>query len=437
MGRTKRIRCKKKITNSGSDNDLFVFMKLNSWNKKCLKIGYFDESGRGLYSKNGLKEGESIIELPYDLLISLTSLANDFEFCDVFREVTDLLRNEVSFQAILAFYILYQKHLGERSKWLPYLNSIPDYFTHPFFCSKEELYNLPGYILEKCVSQNEVVQGSFLKIKSVFNQKSCNCCSLTYFDEIFNLHNFKWAFFAVNSRSVFVDPKIVRTTLKSDLFLNFLNDEPNMALAPFLDLLNHSNTADITQNIYKDSENQLIYQIVTNKEFKKKKEIFIKYGEHSNTKLLLEYGFFIPNRNSDFFEVNLQDIESTIKSDSSLRNIKFPKNIFKFIKDHNLDKQMFFNQSDCCSHNLLIVLTLVFIKSGQSFNEIAFGKIIELNENLIKFILKLLNFKISEFNCFLNNLNKLSDLSESGKVFTNYLKECINFLNKINEIYKV
>lgn len=438
MGRTKRVRCKKKITISGSDNELLDFMKLNSWkNNNCLKIGNFDKSGRGLYSKNGLKEGESIIELPYHLLISLTSLENDLEFCEVFREFCDLLKYQISSQTILAFYILYQKHIGVRSKWLPYLNSIPEYFTNPFFCSKDELYNLPGSILEKCVSQNEIVKSNFLKIKSVFNDKICICCSLPYFDEIFNLDNFKWAFFAVNSRSVFIDTKILKTTLKSDLFLSVLNDEPNMALAPFLDLLNHSNNADITQNIYKNSENQLIYQIITNKKFKKKKEIFIKYGEHSNTKLLLEYGFFIPNRNSDFFEIHLLDIENTIKSDSTLRNLKYPKNIFKYINDHNLDKQMFFNQSDFCSHNLLIVLTLIFIKSGQSFNEIAFGKIIELNENLIKLIHKLLNFKITELNCFLINLNKLSELSESGKVFINYLKECINLLNKINEMNRV
>ena len=93
---------------------------------------------------------------------------------------------------------------------------------------------------------------------------------------------FVWAWYAVNTRCITLntDSNNPSWALKS----------PKIALAPFLDCLNHSETCQI--HAYLDDSG---YIIRTRTDFDKNIQVFINYGPHDNNFLLSEYGFCIPN----------------------------------------------------------------------------------------------------------------------------------------------
>ncbi|MGH0133904.1 UNVERIFIED_CONTAM: hypothetical protein FKN15_067390 [Acipenser sinensis] len=69
----------------------------------------------------------------------------------------------------------------------------------------------------------------------------------------------------------------------------FLSREPDVyALAPYLDLLNHSPGVEVTAAFNEKSQ---CYEIRTGRDCRRYEQVFICYGPHDNQRLLLEYGF--------------------------------------------------------------------------------------------------------------------------------------------------
>lgn len=46
------------------------------------------------------------------------------------------------------------------------------------------------------------------------------------------------------------------------------------------------------------------YEIRTHNTYRKYDQVFISYGAHNNTHLLLEYGFTLPNNPHDVYDIN-------------------------------------------------------------------------------------------------------------------------------------
>ena len=88
----------------------------------------------------------------------------------------------------------------------------------------------------------------------------------------------------------------------------------SLALAPFLDMFNHS--SDANTKMYIDFDNEL-YILKTLNSFRKHQQIFIKYGPHSNLKLLIEYGFIIPCNHYDFIEFSFDDVITSAREINS------------------------------------------------------------------------------------------------------------------------
>ena len=61
--------------------------------------------------------------------------------------------------------------------------------------------------------------------------------------------------------------------------------EDCLALAPYLDMFNHSASADVEAglDLVGDVEGHNYYQIVSNVGFERHSEVFISYGRHGNT----------------------------------------------------------------------------------------------------------------------------------------------------------
>ncbi|RUS86090.1 hypothetical protein EGW08_006110, partial [Elysia chlorotica] len=100
----------------------------------------------------------------------------------------------------------------------------------------------------------------------------------------FTAERVRWAWATVDTRSVYLC-----TEPHPALALD--PEESNVALAPFLDLLNHTDTAQVTAEVNLKSQS---YEITTGDGFKKYDQVFISYGAYNNTKLLINYGFVLP-----------------------------------------------------------------------------------------------------------------------------------------------
>lgn len=428
-GRTYRKRKNRLVIKAPKSNDddscyiieLYKFMRAKNWNNETLlKICNFNETGRGLYSKINIPDDGLIIQVPFECIISWSTIENDENFVSLFGESQiDELTKEINYQALLALYLCYQKTLGTNTTWKIYLNSLPKQFDNPYFCDKNELIHVPVNLLKKCVEQNDLIKKNFLKLTSQVP------------DIQVEIDLFKWAYFVVNTRSVYQNHNSIEHLIKKKKLTYMLSDEPKMILVPFLDLLNHSDCTNTESSIGYDNGNNLVFQIRTKKKIKKYQQLFINYGNHDNTKLLLEYGFIIKNNRHDFMEIQLEDIISLLKVEYKSQYIHREK--FVFIREHNLNEQMFVTRTgnDILSHNLLIVLQIIFIEQNiYNLNNVAFGEIPSA-EPIEEFLIKLIHFKSGEYEKYSRNLANMPNLTKSANLILSYYRENVEMLQSL------
>lgn len=445
MGRTNRYRKVRKsrmnfVTDPQIHHDLVKFLVSHGWtNENRLTVSSFHNTGRGLYAKKNLLENDVIIELPIECMLSILSIENDQQFIELFdiEKMKDFV-GQLTFQALLAFYLCHHERLDAKSEWFTYIKTLPKTFSVPYFCKKSELYHLPDNLLKHVVDQNNAIKKNFDIITKVLKNP-----------EEIHLDAFKNKYFACNSRSVYLNWKSLEPLVDFPIFKDLLIDDPKMALAPMLDLLNHSDRAKsscqlsyadsfIERNVqkFKSKECKLTYQLMTKSSFKKYEQIFINYGTHNNTKLLIEYGFIICDNQMDFLEFSLEDVNNYIKSHSELKLMTVPKHKYKFIRDHNLDDQLYIDLNDGLNHNFQAILAILLLPHNlYNLTQVAFGD--ELNFDDVKdFAIELINFKKNEFEKLQNGLEKEEPLSESATMCLEYYKETIRFIEKVLENLK-
>ena len=179
-------------------------------------------------------------------------------------------------------WLLLESIKGKMSSYFYYLETLPRYYSTPYFCTFAEKLLLPNYLLSKVTEQSELIK------------KNHNLLLSKGFET--SLTSFEWAWFTVNTRAVYLS---CETRLNNQ---SSVDSDECMALAPYLDLLNHSFEAEVAAglNIHSSSNG---YQIVTRKRISKSSQAFINYGPHDNTKLLLEYGFSLPQNPHECFNL--------------------------------------------------------------------------------------------------------------------------------------
>ncbi|KAF6121662.1 SET domain containing 4 [Phyllostomus discolor] len=101
---------------------------------------------------------------------------------------------------------------------------------------------------------------------------------------VFSYSAFLWAWGTVNTRAVY---------LARGRRPCFSAEPDTCALAPYLDLLNHSPAVQVDAAF---NEGTRCYEIRTGSRWGPREEVLICYGPHDNQRLLLEYGF-VPPRN--------------------------------------------------------------------------------------------------------------------------------------------
>ncbi|XP_043211666.1 SET domain-containing protein 4-like [Amphibalanus amphitrite] len=304
MGRTKRHRLRnranateKPIIVSSELAELVVWMRRHRWSGPGpLRPALFPDTGRGLLSRRPLQPGATLVSIPLSLLVS-SATALRSELGAALRAA----RPAISAQLAVSLWLALERRRGADSGWRPYLASLPSAYTTPAYCEPRELSAelLPGALLSAARGQRRLLLRQLERARQLLRQTSIPCTAGWEISE----EEFRHAWFTVNTRAVFLDPSHAPGLFSED----------NLALAPFLDLFNHSPTANMSSRVVGDH-----YELVTEDRFSAGEQVFINYGPHDNLRLLLDYGFVVPGNSQDAVPVPAEwvPLPAAVRDDS-------------------------------------------------------------------------------------------------------------------------
>ncbi|RZF40666.1 hypothetical protein LSTR_LSTR012767 [Laodelphax striatellus] len=338
MGRTYRLRKKRRLASPRSTcyrigknsneidefTSLSLWMSREGWKPTCKIVpAMFPDTGRGFVARKKIECDDVIVKIPGHLLITVKTVS-DSRIGRLFND-----KKPFTAQQVISAFLMWQKHEGENAFWYSYIASLPNTSLSPVNLVEEELQLLPEFLARPIRAAKENITELHLDlINSLDDSDVCTNCNLP-FSEIFSLDNFMWAWSMVNSRAVYISPE-----RHSDHLIN-LSDENTLAMAPYLDMFNHSCNAKV--QAYIDAKDDS-YQIRTCNSYLKNQQVFINYGSHSNLKLFLEYGFIIPGNHNDGIPITYDNIISGVanyfpcfKMYSDVLNKRY-----KFLKNHEM-----------------------------------------------------------------------------------------------------
>lgn len=129
----------------------------------------------------------------------------------------------------LCTFLIAEKHAGEKSPWKPYLDVLPSTYTCAACLEPDVINLLPKPLKKKAQEQKMVIQELFRSSKAFFSSLQPLFAEST--GTIFNYSALEWAWCTINTRTIYMKhPRRECFSLEPDVY----------ALAPYLDLLNHS-----------------------------------------------------------------------------------------------------------------------------------------------------------------------------------------------------
>ncbi|NXR77771.1 SETD4 protein, partial [Pycnonotus jocosus] len=277
-GRKRRRKHLKSFRDGVNCSHKLEYIKLKKWLKERgfedsnLRPAEFWETGRGLMTTKPLQAGDLIISLPEKCLLTTSTVLSSCLGGHIVK-----WKPPVSPLLALCTFLIAERHAGDKSPWKPYLDVLPKAYTCPACLEPAVINLLPEPLKKKAQEQKTMIQELFTSSKAFFSSLQPLFAEDT--GNIFNYSALEWAWCTVNTRTVYMKhPRRECFSLEPDVY----------ALAPFLDLLNHSPNVQVKAGF---NEQTRSYEIWTNSECKKHQEVFICYGPHDNQRLLLEYGF--------------------------------------------------------------------------------------------------------------------------------------------------
>ncbi|KAJ1949567.1 hypothetical protein FBU59_001086, partial [Linderina macrospora] len=122
------------------------------------------------------------------------------------------------------------------------------------------------------------------------------CAKLASPDILLEWRVFVWAWLAVSTRCI-------NLGRRENARKGLVGTADRVALAPFLDFLNHNETAQVTVRF---DELKRKFVIRTHIAYRKGQEVFISYGPHDNRRMLVDYGFVLAANPYRFLELDSQ-----------------------------------------------------------------------------------------------------------------------------------
>ncbi|KAI8351584.1 hypothetical protein B0O80DRAFT_388382 [Mortierella sp. GBAus27b] len=237
-----------------------------------------------------IKAGEVIVEVPESTLITMKSLQS------LYGARIARFGNKVNAHMIIALHIALLAQAPDKSIWLSYMRLLPKKFDTMPVRYPQDLFDLLPLNVQAHVHKQKAKISSDYKTTLEFLQSNNDLLTrpLQY-------EEYEWAWLVVNTRCIYLDAK---KQVAAD----------NIALAPMLDFLNHTSEAK-TEGFYCTKSKS--YKIKTLLPYKKGEQVFINYGPHDNSFILVEYGFVTPNNPFNYASVDGDFMELTIPGETS------------------------------------------------------------------------------------------------------------------------
>ncbi|XP_069155240.1 ribulose-1,5 bisphosphate carboxylase/oxygenase large subunit N-methyltransferase, chloroplastic isoform X2 [Solanum lycopersicum] len=310
----RRLRCQFSFSNCFSKcyideecNDFLLWLehKAGVEISSLLSIGKF-ANGRSLVARHPIKPGDCLLRVPYNVQLAPDNLP---------RGINALLGDNVGNVAKVALLILYEQKLGKKSEWDPYISRLPrpEDMHNTIFWDDNELEMIQQSSLhQKTIMHKLFVEQEFSTIKEL-GKVSISLSASFQFSGIIQdvtLENFKYACALVTSRA--------------------WESSRGVSMIPFADFANHSDLSDTTVLC---SEKKQLSEVIADYSYAPGDQMFIRYGNFSNARLLLDFGFTLPCNMYDQVEVEL-----TIPHEDKLRQLKLKllsKHQIPILKDVN------------------------------------------------------------------------------------------------------
>ncbi|XP_071440586.1 SET domain-containing protein 4 [Hetaerina americana] len=427
-GRTSRRRSKRTSTanldNLSCDPSVIVlvqWMCSQGWKATSkLRLANSLVTGRGLQAVKGIKTGDILISIPEKLLITPNTACN--------RLRVDNLNVPLSEHSLLCVFILLEVHYGNYSPWFPYFQTLPKTFTVPSYCSDSEIGLLPPFMRNRVIDQKRALESAFtnvcefIKIQ-ISNEKMCSSLPIP------TLSQYKFAWFVVNTRAVYMSSG----TNKSGCKILKPGSSSNLALAPFLDMFNHSFDAGVEAGYNHSSRS---YEIRSLTRYSPKSQVFINYGPHDNMKLWIEYGFYLTNNPHDVVTFEYNDIIATAKRSPQTSVITSQK--LEFLRTHGLLGNLTCS-IEGLSWNLSALICIISLKDSDksSYYRVFRGDWLPFDTTFERQLaLEIVTCKKLELRQAQKNMQSLQNCSSSFKIANGILEEYVRILDRTEAKYK-
>ncbi|KAF3930187.1 hypothetical protein ABW20_dc0101122 [Dactylellina cionopaga] len=235
---------------------------------KVTKLQY----GIGIVASERIRKNEEITFIPKSLLVNL----HDIPFPN-----SSPIDHPTKVHSALAAYFASKKHNGA-STADPFISILPPSESFktsmPIFWSDQILSNCSPWVRSFALKQQEKIAEDYKHAVEFHHNKS---------DGVeFSKEEYEWAWATVNTRTIYYRPKKWYKVPAEDC----------MTMCPLIDYYNHDWRNEDTCSVTFSLDG---LRVTTQKAYETGEEIFVTYGEYNNDHLLVEYGFTLPNNESD------------------------------------------------------------------------------------------------------------------------------------------
>lgn len=294
----------------------------------------------GCFATKNLQAGECAVKVPENFTVTCADVASHPVVSQLAAGRPDLIG--------LALWLMYEKSLGARSPWYPYVKTFPPTTLSPVAWTKSEQETLlKGTSVAEEVKQRCLfLEDEFAEIMETSQSKLMDLPQSS-----FNVDAFKNAFSVILSRAIYLP--------SAELY----------ALVPIGDAVNLRGECK-TSFEYSSEEQAVVLRV--DKSFKLGEQVFSSYGQNRpNSDLLISYGFVDESNNGDFIE-----IEVGLVNTDPLRSLKS-----QILQMANFqDEQTFPLYIDRFPTQLLSYMRLARLQDTGLFAKIVFDKDLIVSE---------------------------------------------------------
>lgn len=310
------------------------WLKQQGFPDQIVELKQSEHGDVGCFATRDLQAGEVAVKVPENYTVTCVDVTNHPVISKLAAGRPDLIG--------LALWLVYEKGLGKKSVWYPYIKTLPSTTLSPLVWS-----NLEQDKLLKGTSVSEEVRQRSLylegELTDIFEAYGDQLKELP--PNLFTVEAFKNAFSVIASRALFL--------ASAELY----------ALVPFGDAVNFS--GDCTESFEYSTEEQEVV-LRADRSYAKGQQIYVSYGQNRpNSDLLISYGLVDEHNSNDFIE-----LEVGLVKDDPLRGLKL-----QILQQANLqDEQTFPLYYDRFPTQLLTYMRLARLKDSGMIAKIVFDK---------------------------------------------------------------